>query len=139
MATKKGAAAQKRQQYKSFVLSYLNDNEGPQRRDQILRDIKDQEKLTKDERNSLDQVIDSMIENAIVSLRYDEEQRECIELCDLTCTITKEKRKKPKPLRGKSKRFRQVKLDGPPPQSSSSSSSTMLFFDDSSDEESDEG
>nr|XP_027221097.1 uncharacterized protein LOC113813313 [Penaeus vannamei] len=90
-----GAAAQKRQQYKSFVLSYLNDNEGPQRRDQILRDIKDQEKLTKDERNSLDQVIDSMIENAIVSLKYDEEQRECIELCDLTCTITKEKRKSP--------------------------------------------
>ncbi|XP_069971448.1 uncharacterized protein [Penaeus vannamei] len=54
-----------------------------------------------------------MIERGAVSLKFDEEHRQCIDVCDLSCTITKEKRRKPKPRRGKGKRFRN--MPQPPP------------------------
>lgn len=137
MATKKAAAAQRRQEYKYMVLSYLRKNEGPQRRDLVLRDLRDQENLCKDKRNSLDQVIETMTEKGII-FKFDAEHRECLGVDDAAKTITKEKRKKPRLKRGKAKCHRRSQERGPRPSPSMlSGHSSLPYFDLESGEDSD--
>ncbi|ROT68951.1 uncharacterized protein [Penaeus vannamei] len=139
MATKKQIKIQKRQEFKNMVLRFLRDKEGPQRRDQILTDVCAQEKLCKDERNSMNQVIETMVERGTISLKFDADQRQCVEINDATQTITKVKPKKPRPRRGKAIRFQRERRRGPQlPSTSTSEAGTLPDFDLESGDESDE-
>ncbi|XP_047481706.1 uncharacterized protein LOC125034110 [Penaeus chinensis] len=133
MATKKAAAKERRQQYKHAVLNYIKEKgeDDAHEREEVLSSLTSDLGLSKDDRNSLNQVITTMIAQGLIILELDG-GIESIRLEDPDKSINKDKKKRKKMPQGKRKRFRP--LTGPPSPSTiltGSTPSTSMAVEDS--------
>nr|XP_027237787.1 uncharacterized protein LOC113828925 [Penaeus vannamei] len=107
MASKKCAAKEKRRHYKKLVLSFLraNGEEDAHARGELVGALAEENSLSKDERNSLDQLISRLIERAVINLDMID-GCEYLRLEDADRTISEPKRKKRRTAKGKTRRYK---------------------------------